>query len=275
MEEVGLVGAGRPQLWARGGLEAPFSQSCLERQTGLIPALCTFPVLSPSTLETEVSTMEYKSTSNTAASSAEHLLPQYLVTTKYKESLGLSMAPNVTQVSEDLHKSLTENIPDDGPRHHSSKAEATQRPKPRKTEPSQSLGKQRPSQRPSITEATKGPKPRKNRPALSPRQRLRRAKAVQAQNWKPRTNSNSQKTSSLLSNIAVIISSSNEAQDQSPVPSKADDISSYNDSTATSSTNTDSLRLSIHLSKPKYSKDQSPSHNKEEVSPTSNNYAAP
>ncbi|XP_027279584.1 tetratricopeptide repeat protein 16 isoform X1 [Cricetulus griseus] len=234
-----------------------------------------FSILSPSTLETEVSTMEYKSTSNTAASSAERLLPQYLVTTKYKESLGLSMAPNVTQVSEDLHKSLTENIPDDGPRHHSSKAEATQRPKPRKTEPSQSLGKQRPSQRPSITEATKGPKPRKNRPALSPRQRLRRAKAVQAQNWKPRTNSNSQKTSSLLSNIAVIISSSNEAQDQSPVPSKADDISSYNDSTATSSTNTDSLRLSIHLSKPKYSKDQSPSHNKEEVSPTSNNYAAP
>ncbi|CAH6788930.1 Ttc16 [Phodopus roborovskii] len=239
-----------------------------------------FSILSPSTSGTEMSaSQEYRSTSNTTTS--EYSLPRHSNPRKYRESLDQSSAPKVTQVFEYLHQSLTESIPDYGQRHHSSKAEAAQspKPKPRKTEPPQSPGRQDPSQSSSVSEATEDPKPSKNRPALSPRQRLRRAKAIHAQRWKPKTKGNSQKlrkTFSELSNVrSGKISSSSEAQDQSPVPGKTEDTSSYTDSTATSSSNIDPLELSLHLSKPKYSEDQNPSPSKAEVSPTSNNYTAP
>lgn len=245
-------------------------------------ALCTFPVLSLSTSGMEESaSQEYKSTSNTAALSSERLLPQNSDPREHRDSLSLSRAPKVTQFSENLRQSFVESIPAHDQRRHSSKAEATQSPqtKPRKTEPSQSPGRQGPSQSSSVTEATEYPKPRKNRPALTLRQRLRRAKAVRAQSWRPKAKGNSQKltkTSSGLSNVGGrSINSLSKAQDQSPAPSKAEDILSYTNSTGTSSSNTDSLEPSLQLSKRKHSKDQSPSPEKTEVSPTSTNYAAP
>ncbi|XP_040591556.1 tetratricopeptide repeat protein 16 isoform X2 [Mesocricetus auratus] len=241
-----------------------------------------FSILSLSTSGMEESaSQEYKSTSNTAALSSERLLPQNSDPREHRDSLSLSRAPKVTQFSENLRQSFVESIPAHDQRRHSSKAEATQSPqtKPRKTEPSQSPGRQGPSQSSSVTEATEYPKPRKNRPALTLRQRLRRAKAVRAQSWRPKAKGNSQKltkTSSGLSNVGGrSINSLSKAQDQSPAPSKAEDILSYTNSTGTSSSNTDSLEPSLQLSKRKHSKDQSPSPEKTEVSPTSTNYAAP
>lgn len=207
---------------------SPFSQSCLERQAGLTAALHFLPVLSLSTSGVEISdSQEYRSTSNTAVMSPEH-------SRKNRENLGLSRAPKVTQATENLNQKL-ETTPAYGQRRHSSKAEATQSPKPRKTEPPQRPGRQGPRQ------ATEGPKPRKNRPALTPKQRLRRDKAIRAQSWKPKSQGHSQKPTKTSSE--TVSSSSSETQDQSSGPSSSEDTSSSSGSTASSSSKTDEPSL--------------------------------
>lgn len=210
---------------------------------------------------------EYRSTSNTAVMS-EHSRPQSSDPRKNREKLGLSRAPKVTQASENPDQNLRETTPAYGQRRHSSKAEATQSP-----------GRQRPSQKSRVTEATVGPKPRKNRPALTPKQRLRRAKAVRAQSWKPRSQVHSEKstkTSSETVSHGGSSSSSSETQDQSPGPSSSEDTSSSSESTTSSSSKTDPLpEPSLQLRKAQDPQDQNLSSSKAELSPTPSQSAAP
>ncbi|OBS69289.1 hypothetical protein A6R68_02199, partial [Neotoma lepida] len=238
-----------------------------------------FSILSLSTSVGEMSpSREYRSTSNTATTSSE----KSSESRKHREHLGLNGDTTVTQVSEHLNQSVLETTPPYDQRRHSSKAEATGGPKlkPRKTQPPHSPRKQGSSQSSNVTEATKGPKPSKNRDALSPRQRLRRAKAVRAQSWKPKSHKLTQTSSSSLLSYrrdgggGRSISSSSEAQGQSSVPNKAEETVSYNE-TITSSSKTDTLDPSLHLSKSKNSQDQSLSPRKAEVSPTPSHSAAP
>ncbi|KAL1786712.1 tetratricopeptide repeat protein 16 [Sigmodon hispidus] len=219
-----------------------------------------FSIVSLSSSGGEMSTsQEYRSTSSTAATS-ECSLPQSSHPRKNRENLGLSRTPKFTQVSEYQNESLLETTSAYGRRRHSSKAEATQgpKPKPRKTEPPQSPRRQGPSLSSSVTEATEGPKPSKNRPALSPRQRLRRAKAVRAQSWKIKTQKPTKTSSETLFSHGGggSIGSSNEAQDQNSGPSKAEDTSSFSESTVTGSSQTDTSKVRLYLSKSKNSQDQ-------------------
>ncbi|XP_059116063.1 tetratricopeptide repeat protein 16 isoform X2 [Peromyscus eremicus] len=239
-----------------------------------------FSILSMSTLVSETSTsQEYWSSSNTAVTSSEYSLPkssqprkQAMTTTQ-----GLSRAPKVIQFS-DLNQSVTETTPPCSQRHYSSKAEAPQgpKPKPKKTGPPHSPGKQGPSQSCRVTEATEGPKSRKNRADLTPRQRVRRAKALRAQSWRVKSQKSAKTSSKTLLSHGRGGSRSSEAQGQSSGPSKAEEASSSTESTATSSSKTDTiLDLSSHLSKPKNSQDQSLSPRKAELSPTPSHSAAP
>lgn len=245
---------------------SPFSRSCLERQAGLTAALHFLPVLSLSTSGIELSdSQEYRSTSNTAVMSPQHSRPQSSDPRKNRESLGLSRAPKVTQASENLNQNLLETTPAYGQRRHSSKAEATQspKPKPRKTEPPQRPGRQGPRQKSGVTEATEGPKPRKNRPALTPKQRLRRAKAIRAQSWKPKSQGHSQKptkTSSETVSHGGSGTSSSETKDRSSGPSRSEDTSS--------SSETDEPSLQDP-------QDGDLSSSKAELSPTPSQSAAP
>ncbi|XP_041911327.1 tetratricopeptide repeat protein 16 [Arvicola amphibius] len=263
------------------------AHSCLDRQLQVKPRKVTslsdsyvdqtssgsvFSILSLSTLGMEITdSQEYRSTSNTAVMSPGHSRPQSSGPRKNRENLGLSRAPKVTQASENLDQNLLETTPAYGQRRHSSKAEATQSPKPGKTEPPQSPGRQGPSQKSRMTEATEGPKPRKNRPALTPKQRLRRAKAVRAQSWKPRSQVHSQKptkTSSETISHGRSESSSSETQDQSPGPSSSEDTSSYSENTASSSSKTNPIpEPSLQLGKAQDPQDGDLSSNKTDLLP--------
>ncbi|XP_036039984.1 tetratricopeptide repeat protein 16 [Onychomys torridus] len=236
-----------------------------------------FSILSMSTFVAETSTsQEYWSTSNTAVTSSEYSLPKSSQPRKQGTNQSLSKAPKVTQFS-DLNQSVIETTPPYGQRRHSSKAEAPQcpKPKPKKKGPPCSQGRQGPSQSCRVTETAEAPKSSKNRADLSLKQRLRRAKAVRAQSWRVK----SQKLTKTSNKTLVSHgggSSSSEAQGQSPGPSKAEEASSYTESTATGSSKTDTLLdLSSHLSKSKNSQDQSLSPRKAEVSPTPSHSAAP
>lgn len=253
-----------------------------------------FSILSLSTSGMDISdSQEYRSTSNTAVMSG-HSRPQSSDPRKNREKLGLSRALKVTQASENPDQNSRETTSAYGQRRHSSKAEATQSP-----------GRQRPSQKSRVTEATVGPKPRKNRPALTPKQRLRRAKAVRAQSWKPRSQVHSEKstkTSSETVSHGGSSSSSIETQDQSPGPSSSEGTSSSSESTTSSSSKTDPLpepslqlrkaqdpqdgnlssnktdpllELSLQLSKAQDPQDQNLSSSKAELSPTPSQSAAP
>ncbi|XP_037060435.1 tetratricopeptide repeat protein 16 isoform X3 [Peromyscus leucopus] len=237
-----------------------------------------FSILSMSTFVSETTTsQEYWSSSNTAVTSSEYSLPkssqprkQAMTTTT---SQGLSKAPKVIQFS-DLNQSVIETTPPCSQKRHSSKAEAPQgpKPKPKKTGPPRSPGKQGPSQSCRVTEAPEGPKSGKKRADLSPRQRVRRAKAVRAQSWRAK----SQKSAKTLLPHGRGGSNSSEAQSQSSGPSKAEEASSYTESTATSSSKADTFSdPSSHLSRPKHSQDQSLSPGKAELSPTPSHSAAP
>ncbi|XP_075841996.1 tetratricopeptide repeat protein 16 isoform X1 [Microtus pennsylvanicus] len=245
-----------------------------------------FSILSLSTSGMDISdSQEYRSTSNTAVMSGDSR-PQSSEPRKNREKLGLSRAPKVTQASENPDQNSHETTPAYGQRRHSSKAKATQSP-----------GRQRPSQKSRVTKATVDPKPRKNRPALTPKQRLRRAKAVRAQSWKPRSQVHSETVSHGRSS-----SSSSETQDQSPGPSSSEDTSSSSESTTSSSSKTNplpepSLQLhkaqdpqdgnlssnktdpvlepSLQLRKAQDPQDQNLSSSKAELSPTPSQSAAP
>ncbi|XP_052579051.1 tetratricopeptide repeat protein 16 isoform X2 [Peromyscus californicus insignis] len=241
-----------------------------------------FSILSMSTLVSETSTsQEYWSSSNTAVTSSEYSLPKSSQPRKQATTTtttqGLSRAPKVIQFS-DLNQSVIETTPPCSQRRHSSKAEAPQgpKPKPKKTGPPQSPGKQGPSQSYRVTEATEGPKSSKNRADLSPRQRVRRAKAVRAQSWRVKSQKSAKTSSKTLLSHGRGGNRSSEAQGQSSGPSKAEEASSSTESTTTSSSRTDAiLDLSSHLSKPKNSQDQSLSPRKAELSPTPSHSAAP
>ncbi|XP_005346773.1 tetratricopeptide repeat protein 16 [Microtus ochrogaster] len=226
-----------------------------------------FSILSLSTSGMDVSDSQYRSTSNTAVMSG-HSRPQSSDPRKNREKLGLSRAPKVTQASENPDQNLRETTPAYGQRRHSSKAEATQSP-----------GRQRPSQKSRMTEATVGPKPRKNRPALTPKQRLRRAKAVRAQSWKPRSQVHSKKstkTSSETVSHGRSSSSSSETQGQSPGPSSSEDTSSSSESTTSSSSKTNPFpEPSLQLCKAQDPQDRNLNSSKAELSPTPSQSTAP
>ncbi|KAH0505315.1 Tetratricopeptide repeat protein 16 [Microtus ochrogaster] len=226
-----------------------------------------FSILSLSTSGMDVSDSQYRSTSNTAVMSG-HSRPQSSDPRKNREKLGLSRAPKVTQASENPDQNLRETTPAYGQRRHSSKAEATQSP-----------GRQCPSQKSRMTEATLGPKPRKNRPALTPKQRLRRAKAVRAQSWKPRSQVHSKKstkTSSETVSHGRSSSSSSETQVQSPGPSSSEDTSSSSESTTSSSSKTNPFpEPSLQLCKAQDPQDRNLSSSKAELSPTPSQSTAP
>nr|XP_048288093.1 tetratricopeptide repeat protein 16 isoform X4 [Myodes glareolus] len=232
-----------------------------------------FSILSLSTSGIEPSdSQEYRSTSNTAVMSPQHSRPQSSDPRKNRENLGLSRAPKVTQASENLNQNLLETTPAYGQRRHSNKAEATQspKPKPRKTEPPQRPGRQGPRQKSGVTEATEGPKPRKKRPALTPKQRLRRAKAIRAQSWKPKSQGHSQKptkTSSETVSHGGSGTNSSETQDRSSGPSSSEDTSSSSES-ASSSSKTDEPSLQDP-------QDGDLSSSKAELSPTPSQSAVP
>lgn len=196
----------------------------------------TFPVLSVGTSGSEMSTsQEYRSsTSTTTMMSPERLLPKpQSDPRKIRKNLGLCRGPKVTQVSEHQTQSMAENTLAYGLRHSLNKPEATQgpKPKPRKTEASQG-----PTQTSNVTEGTEGPKPGKTRVALSPKDRLRRAKAIRAQSWKLKAQSNWTSSQSQARN----------SQDKPSGSMSGEDNSSCSESTGTSSSKTDSnLDLSL------------------------------
>lgn len=269
--------------WELGGSRRPLFPEPLERQAGLMAALHTSPVLSMSTFVSETTTsQEYWSSSNTAVTSSEYSLPkssqprkQAMTTTT--SSQGLSRAPKVIQFS-DLNQSVIETTPPCSQKRHSSKAEAPQspKPKPKKTGPPRSPGKQGPGQSCRVTEAPEGPKSSKKRADLSPRQRVRRAKAVRAQSWRAKSQKSAKTSSKTLLPHGRGGSNSSEAQSQSSGPSKAEEASSYTESTATSSSKADTFSdPSSHLGRPKHSQDQSLSPGKAELSPTPSHSATP
>ncbi|XP_042130781.1 tetratricopeptide repeat protein 16 isoform X1 [Peromyscus maniculatus bairdii] len=242
-----------------------------------------FSILSMSTFVSETTTsQEYWSSSNTAVTSSEYSQPkssqprkQAMTTTT--SSQGLSRAPKVIQFS-DLNQCVIETTPPCSQKRHSSKAEAPQspKPKPKKTGPPRSPGKQGPGQSCRVTEAPEGPKSSKKRADLSPRQRVRRAKAVRAQSWKVKSQKSAKTSSKTLLPHGRGGSNSSEAQSQSSGPSKAEEASSYTESTATSSSKADTFSdPSSHLGRPKHSQDQSLSPGKAELSPTPSHSAAP
>lgn len=121
----------------------------LPREGGLMGALGTpSPVRTPSTSETEMSTMcqEYRSSSaTTVAFSDSSLLKTQSSDLENKEDLSVGRSPRKTKAAQDQ------------------------------------------SQRPSKTKATQGPrsKPNKTKATQGPRQRLRKAKVAHGRSWGP------------------------------------------------------------------------------------------
>lgn len=189
----------------------------------------TFPVLSASGLELSTSQEYRSSTSTTAVMPSERVLPKPQTDPrKIRKILGLSRGSRVSQVSEHQKQSMLETTPAHGVRHNSNKPEATQgpKPKPRKTEAAQE-----PTQTSSATDVTEGSKPGKTRATLSPKERLRRARAVRAQSWKLKAQSNwassqSQARKSQDKPIGSIPGEENSSHSESPETnsSKADSI---------------------------------------------------
>uniref|UniRef100_A0A8C6QPC8 Tetratricopeptide repeat domain 16 n=1 Tax=Nannospalax galili TaxID=1026970 RepID=A0A8C6QPC8_NANGA len=163
-----------------------------------------FSMDSIGTSEVDMSTsQEYRSTSNVAASLSEASLPKPQPSDSSREDLGLSGDPRMINTSQYQSQ-------------RSSKTTAAHDQR----------------QNSSMTEATKGPKPRptKNRAALSPKQRYRRAKAVRAQNWKPKTSepqNHGLKLARTPSKIQLYVGGwslrgASETQDLPPRPSKTE-----------------------------------------------------
>ncbi|XP_055456243.1 tetratricopeptide repeat protein 16 [Psammomys obesus] len=179
----------------------------------------------------ELSTsQEYRSsTSTTAVMPSERVLPKPQTDPrKIRKILGLSRGSRVSQVSEHQKQYMLETTPTYGVRHNSNKPEANQgpKPKPRKTEAAQE-----PTQTSSATDVTEGSKPGKTRATLSPKERLRRARAVRAQSWKLKAQSN----------WASSQSQAKKSQDKPPGSIPGEENSSHSESPETNFSKADSI----------------------------------
>ncbi|XP_063139032.1 tetratricopeptide repeat protein 16 isoform X4 [Rattus norvegicus] len=195
-----------------------------------------FSIMSISTSGPEMSTSrEYMSTSHTPISSSESILPkpQKPQSSGPRTKLELTWGPKVIEVvSEYLNQNVTEITPVYGKKGSTKNAGATHDPKPKTEAP------KGPRKSTSRQEALERPKPTKSRSSLILKERVRRAKAVRAQGWKPKTWSSSQvltkSSSTTVHDSGRSLSSASEPPSQTPEASKdGDDSSSFTESTST------------------------------------------